>query len=56
MIGKIIVIEGIDGSGKNTQTNHILNYLNNSGIKASKISFPAYKEETSHSVVRWVII
>ena len=44
MIGKIIVIEGIDGSGKNTQTNHILNYLNNSGIKASKISFPAYEE------------
>lgn len=44
MKGKIIVIEGIDGSGKNTQSNLILKYLIQSGIKAEKISFPAYDE------------
>ncbi|WP_010324681.1 dTMP kinase [Marinobacterium stanieri] len=44
MKGKIIVIEGIDGSGKNTQSNLILERLSKAGVKSEKISFPAYDE------------
>lgn len=43
-MGKLIAIEGIDGSGKNTQTNRILNELLNYSSKVSKISFPRYAE------------
>lgn len=41
-MGKIIVIEGIDGSGKNTQTDKMLEAFISSGVEASKISFPQY--------------
>lgn len=44
MKGKLIVIEGIDGSGKNTQTIEVCNYLTNLGIKNTKIHFPLYSE------------
>lgn len=44
MKGKIIVIEGIDGSGKNTQANHIAAYAKENGFKVEKISFPAYED------------
>jgi len=44
MKGQIIVIEGIDGSGKNTQANHILKYAKGLGLKVEKMSFPAYDE------------
>jgi dTMP kinase len=44
MKGKLIVIEGIDGSGKNTQTIAICNYLSSLGVKNIKIHFPLYSE------------
>lgn len=43
-MGKIIVIEGIDGSGKNTQTTLLLENLEREGVVANKMSFPAYSE------------
>lgn len=42
VLGKIIVVEGIDGSGKNTQTDKMLKAFLSSGVEASKISFPQY--------------
>lgn len=42
--GKLIVIEGMDGSGKATQTQLLLEKL---GEKAEKVSFPDYKSDSS---------
>lgn len=41
-MGKVIVIEGIDGSGKETQSKLLVDKLNNLGIRAIEFSFPMY--------------
>ena len=40
--GKLIVIEGLDGSGKNTQSGILTKTLNQMGIEAKELSFPCY--------------
>ena len=40
--GKLVVIEGIDGSGKETQTNLLLNYLDKNKISSALFDFPQY--------------
>ncbi|MGF1691144.1 dTMP kinase [Photobacterium kagoshimensis] len=40
----IIAIEGIDGSGKNTQANLLLNKLEEQGKKVILLGFPCYSE------------
>jgi len=40
--GKLIVIEGIDGSGKGTQLELLLKYLNDKLIKYAYFDFPQY--------------
>ena len=40
--GKFIVIDGIDGSGKATQTKLLTNRLKNLGVKVKAIDFPRY--------------
>lgn len=40
--GKLVVIDGADGSGKATQTKKLLAYLKNQRIKNKYISFPRY--------------
>ena len=40
--GKLIVIEGGDGSGKSTQANLLLNYLERQNIPHSSLDFPQY--------------
>lgn len=37
---KFVVIEGLDGSGKSTQINHLKDYLQNKGIKYKYLHFP----------------
>lgn len=44
---KIIVIEGLDGSGKSTQFEIIDKYLTDKGIKHKSISFPEYDKPSS---------
>lgn len=46
-MGKLIVIEGLDGSGKETQSNLIFNKLKTDGYKVMKISYPRYNKESS---------
>lgn len=46
MRGKLIVIEGTDSSGKETQSSLIVDRLNKSGIKAVKKRFPDYDSPT----------
>ncbi len=50
MRGKLIVIEGTDCSGKGTQSDKILERLNNDGIKCVKFSFPNYNSPTGKIV------
>ena len=46
MKGKLIVIEGTDCSGKETQSNLLVKYLNDNGIKTKKFAFPNYNSPT----------
>ena len=41
--GKFIVIDGIDGSGKATQTEMLVKRLQKNGLKVKKIDFPGYE-------------
>ena len=47
---KIFVIEGIDGSGKETQTKELIRRLKENNINTYSISFPNYNELSSGPV------
>ena len=44
--GKLIVLEGTDCSGKETQSNMLVEHLNKIGIKTVKYAFPNYNSPT----------
>ncbi|MBQ6152631.1 MAG: deoxynucleoside kinase [Ruminococcus sp.] len=44
---KLIVIDGLDGSGKATQSKILCEKLNELGFKARTLSFPDYESDTS---------
>lgn len=50
MASKLIVIEGLDGSGKGTQAGIITELLSNSGCKVRRLSFPDYDSPSSSLV------
>lgn len=45
--GRLIVIEGLDGSGKATQAQLLYENLKNMGISVRKLTFPDYNEPSS---------
>ena len=47
---KIVVIEGTDGSGKETQSKKIEEYYLSKGLKVKKYSFPQYNTPTGKIV------
>ena len=47
MSGKLIVIEGLDGSGKATQANALVKTLKARGMQVRKVSFPDYESNSS---------
>ena len=47
MAGKLIVIEGLDGSGKATQTKNLFDYLTSNGDQVVKVTFPDYDSPAS---------
>lgn len=47
MSGKLIVIEGLDGSGKATQAKLLCESLTEKGMKVRKVSFPDYASDSS---------
>ncbi len=47
MSGKLIVIDGLDGSGKTTQIERVYQALSQKGAPVMKISFPDYESESS---------
>ena len=50
MASKLIVIEGLDGSGKGTQSKLVYEELKNRGYKVKKLTFPDYDSPTSSLV------
>lgn len=50
MKSKIIVIEGLDGSGKATQTKILAEKLQSRGLKVKKLEFPDYSNPSSSLV------
>ncbi len=46
-MGKLIVIEGSDGSGKATQTRKLFERLRDLEVKVRRVSFPNYESEAS---------
>ena len=53
-MGKLIVIEGIDGSGKNTQAKLLLSRLEQEGYKVGALSFPDYESFFGKEVARYL--
>lgn len=52
--GKIIVIDGMDGTGKETQSRLLYEKLRNRGDKVEIFSFPNYKEDSSYFVKKFL--
>jgi dTMP kinase len=52
--GKIIVIDGLDGSGKHTQSELLLQYLTNKDYKCKLIAFPRYNSLTGAIVTGYL--
>lgn len=52
--GKLIVIDGIDGSGKKTQADLLLERLKNEGHDAVKIDFPKYGQKSAGLVENYL--
>lgn len=46
-MGKLIVIEGLDGSGKSTQLDLLYRRLSEAGYDCRTVSFPAYESDSS---------
>ena len=46
-MGKLIIIEGLDGSGKSTQTALLEDYLRDRGVSFRKIKLPDYESKSS---------
>lgn len=46
-MGKVIVIEGLDGSGKATQTERLYELLSARGVQVRRVSFPDYDSPSS---------
>lgn len=55
MQGKLIVIEGTDCSGKETQSKRLLERLLNDGVKAEVMSFPMYDTPTGEIIARNIL-
>lgn len=53
-MGKIIVIDGLDGSGKHTQATLLYEYLKEKNIKCKIIDFPKYGSRTGGIVKEYL--
>ena len=49
-MGKLIAIDGLDGSGKGTMTERLYKHLLENKVDVRKISFPMYENKSSYGV------
>lgn len=54
MKGKLIVLEGVDASGKNTQLNLLRARLEKEGIQAKSIDFPRHGQPSAYFVDKYL--
>jgi dTMP kinase len=54
MQGKFIVIDGLDGSGKGTQTELLVKRLKEEGYNVEMADFPQYGQPSAHFVERYL--
>lgn len=52
--GKLIVLEGIDGSGKETQFKKLIKKLKSKKIQAKTLDFPRYKKQSAYFVKKYL--
>lgn len=53
-MGKLIVIEGVDSSGKETQTKLLFEYIEKLGMNVKRVSFPDYESDFCMPVKRYL--
>ena len=53
-MGRLIVLDGLDGSGKSTQLARLQEYFDNNGIQYKQISFPDYDQPSSALVTMYL--
>lgn len=53
--GKLIVIDGLDSSGKETQTKLLKKYLEEKDFEITKIEFPYYKSGSGALIKRYLV-
>ena len=53
-MGKLIVIEGVDSSGKETQTKLLFEYIKSIGLNVKKVSFPDYESDFCMPVKKYL--
>ena len=51
---KIIAVEGLDKSGKHTQTNMLCQYLKDQGYNTIKSEFHRYDTPTGELIMKWL--
>ncbi len=49
-MGYFIAIDGLDGSGKKTQSDRLTEHLRSKGIKVRELDFPVYESDSSYFV------
>ncbi len=52
--GKFIVLDGIDGSGKATQTQKLVEFLKSEGYKIAQFDFPQYSKPSAYFVEKYL--
>ncbi|MCX7589422.1 MAG: hypothetical protein N2Z85_00575 [Patescibacteria group bacterium] len=52
--GKLIILEGTDGSGKTTQLNLLVKKLKQKSIKFKTFDFPQYNKESSYFIKKYL--
>lgn len=53
-MGRLFVIEGVDGSGKATQTERLYEKLSELGVSPMKLTFPDYESDSSVIVKKYL--
>jgi len=54
MVGRLVAIEGIDGSGSEEQTSRLIKYLKKQGIPCELFTYPDYSNPMGKAIHDWL--